>query len=327
MNPALFFQRCSEHAAMFPDRVWIIASVLSTRGSTPRKAGAQMALAFAGPARVYSIGSIGGGAGEARVLAAANDMIARGDAAQSVEIDLRGQPDAASTHHDGVCGGSMHVQVTRVGDPRVLLNVAERLQQGRTLCFDALLASESSEANHLTVTLTPWPRVLVSGAGHCGQALMQVLEFAGFDAALHDQRGDEAMPSACNYVPSVHSDAQALDYVAASDGPVWWLLLSRNLQVDVQALSDLPTHAARSRLQRLGVMGSSKRLRHLHDALPWLRDPHAAGLREDFQLIAPIGLDTGESPEAIAVGIVAQLLQWLANKSTSEQQSPGFGRE
>ncbi len=322
MNPAQFFKRCQSYAALHPNLSWMVATVLSTLGSTPRKSGAQMALAFDGKQRVHSIGSIGGGAGEARMLRLAEQMMERGQAHAQLRIDLRGQPDAG-TEHDGVCGGSMHVELCRISDTALFARVAARLQRGEAMCFeanclDAQAASECSEANDRTIRLTPWPRVLVSGAGHCGQALMSLLEFVGFDVALHDQRGTDCMPDDCIHAPSVHTDAQALDYLAATKGPVWWLLLSRNLHVDVQALSGLATHRARQHLQYLGVMGSSKRLRHLHDALPWLRDAKAAGMRADFRLVAPIGLDTGEAPEAIAVGITAQLLQWLSTQQKTD---------
>src|SRR3546814_3809322 len=73
----------------------VLASVLHTRGATPRKRGARMLIAAERCAF-----SVGGGMAEVRVIAAARALLANRQRQSTVVIDLSGGADAA-----GVCGG------------------------------------------------------------------------------------------------------------------------------------------------------------------------------------------------------------------------------
>jgi xanthine dehydrogenase accessory factor len=83
-----------------------LATVVSTRGSVPRHAGSKMVV---DPERGL-IGTIGGGCGEADVLAAAREVVA-GGAARMVRVELTDPIDSWSP---AVCGGVMHVLVEPV---------------------------------------------------------------------------------------------------------------------------------------------------------------------------------------------------------------------
>jgi xanthine dehydrogenase accessory factor len=79
-----------------------IITVLSTEGSTPREAGAKMAVLYDG----RSIGSIGGGCAEADVIRDARDIILKGGY-RFKTVDM-----ADSAEDDGmVCGGRMKVLI------------------------------------------------------------------------------------------------------------------------------------------------------------------------------------------------------------------------
>jgi len=79
-----------------------LATIVSTRGSTPRETGAKMAVTAAGEI----IGSIGGGCAEADVIRRARDLLDQGGYCL-MEVDLT---DAAE--EDGmVCGGVMTVLI------------------------------------------------------------------------------------------------------------------------------------------------------------------------------------------------------------------------
>jgi len=84
----------------------VLATVLSTKGSVPRHAGSRM---IVDPERGL-LGTIGGGCGEADVIAAARDVAASG-IARVVDVELT---DAIDTWSPAVCGGVMRVLVERI---------------------------------------------------------------------------------------------------------------------------------------------------------------------------------------------------------------------
>jgi xanthine dehydrogenase accessory factor len=83
----------------------VIATVAATRGSTPRKAGAKMAVRADGS----FCGTIGGGCGEAEVWQEAMNVIETGRP-KLVIVDLTESPEG----EDKICGGIMEVFVERV---------------------------------------------------------------------------------------------------------------------------------------------------------------------------------------------------------------------
>lgn len=85
----------------------VLATVLATRGSVPRHAGSKMII---DPQTGDMIGTIGGGCGEADVIAAARD-VARTGVPQVVHVELMDRIDSFSP---AVCGGVMDVFVERI---------------------------------------------------------------------------------------------------------------------------------------------------------------------------------------------------------------------
>lgn len=80
-----------------------VATVVRTRGSTPREVGAKMIVRRGGTI----LGTIGGGCGEAEVWRAALNVIETRKP-QTVVVDLTEEIDMKS---EGVCGGIMDVFV------------------------------------------------------------------------------------------------------------------------------------------------------------------------------------------------------------------------
>jgi xanthine dehydrogenase accessory factor len=79
-----------------------LVTVLSTKGSTPRRAGAKMAVHFDG----RTVGSVGGGCSEAAVIGKARSLIGTGGH-ELTEVDL-----TDSAEEDGmVCGGLMEILI------------------------------------------------------------------------------------------------------------------------------------------------------------------------------------------------------------------------
>ena len=86
-------------------RPLVVATVAASRGSTPRKPGAKMAVRADGSFR----GTIGGGCGEAEVWQEAMNVHETGRP-QLVIVDLTESPEG----EDKICGGIMEVFVDRV---------------------------------------------------------------------------------------------------------------------------------------------------------------------------------------------------------------------
>jgi xanthine dehydrogenase accessory factor len=83
-----------------------LATVVRTRGSTPRHAGSKM---IVDPARGL-VGTIGGGCGEAEVVEAAAEVLRTG-VPRIVRVELL---DDVASWSPAVCGGVMEVFVERV---------------------------------------------------------------------------------------------------------------------------------------------------------------------------------------------------------------------
>ena len=82
-----------------------VATIIQTKGSTPRAVGTKMLVHPYGK----HVGTIGGGCGEADVIRAALDVLADGQP-RLVTVDLTEEINMQSL---GVCGGVLHVFVER----------------------------------------------------------------------------------------------------------------------------------------------------------------------------------------------------------------------
>ncbi|HEX6939202.1 MAG TPA: XdhC family protein [Longimicrobiales bacterium] len=87
-------------------RAVALATVVGTRGSVPRHVGSKMVIE---PGRGL-VGTIGGGCGEADVIAAAEEVVRTG-VARVVRVELL---DAVDSWSPAVCGGVMEVFVEPV---------------------------------------------------------------------------------------------------------------------------------------------------------------------------------------------------------------------
>ena len=89
-----------------------LATVVSTRGSVPRRAGSKMAVSETG--RMF--GTVGGGCGEAAVVEAAWETLRDGEP-RSVFVDLTEDlvDGTEVTESPAICGGTMDVFVELVG--------------------------------------------------------------------------------------------------------------------------------------------------------------------------------------------------------------------
>ena len=93
-------------AAQDAGRPCVLATIVATRGSTPRKVGARMLV----DPDAGLVGTVGGGCGEAEVIESATRVIESG-VPERVRVDLT---EDFTTWSPAVCGGVMDVFVERI---------------------------------------------------------------------------------------------------------------------------------------------------------------------------------------------------------------------
>lgn len=274
----------------------VMASVLSTRGATPRKTGSHMLIREC-EGVVETFESIGGGEAEARVIAEALCVLEDGLAHQRLAIDLDGSRDAA-----GICGGRMQLALTRwsgTADQHRAGQLVTCLAGGEPIELDVL----SDDGIPIKLQVQPDERLLIVGAGHCGQALYDLAQHLDFELCVFDERAEYAHPGRFPNALCLNGGFDRLQQTLDTCRPVYAVLLSRDFHTDLAALEQLATHPPAF----IGMMGSARRIHQVREALS---DRLAPGSNLDFARIrAPIGLDIGaHTPHEIAVSVLAELI-------------------
>jgi xanthine dehydrogenase accessory factor len=289
----------------------VLATVVHVKGSTPREVGAKMVISGDGS----SFGTIGGGAGEAKVMRQAKTVWQTGEK-QFVEINLTG-----AAQREGICGGIMQVWLERwSGAAAVALveQILARLEAGKTATLVTPFAADQSPyladdltdalpeqlpENAFVETLQPPPTLLIVGAGHVGIQLAKVAHLVGFQIAVQDDRSEWANQQ---HYPQAAIFAEPIELALAhltKHSQLYAALVTRGYQYDREALIALLNRKIPCRY--IGMIGSQKRVRQVFQAVEQARiSPDQ--LRS---IHAPIGLDIGaQTPEEIAVSITAELI-------------------
>lgn len=166
----------------------ILVRVEQAEGSTPREAGAAMAVSAAGIA-----GTIGGGQLEFHCLDIARTMLETAECERLLDLPLGPQMGQC-------CGGRVLVSLRRAG-PADLAIVQTR---------------EAAEASVRQ-------RVLIFGAGHTGRALAQAVTPLPFAVSLIDDR-DGVLDGLPRGVTAIRSDDPAEQIAAAPAGSAYVVL-------------------------------------------------------------------------------------------------------
>jgi xanthine dehydrogenase accessory factor len=277
-------------------RAGVLAQVVATRGAVPRRTGSRM---LVGSRRC--VFSVGGGALEGRVIAAARQMLRDGVDRARMSVDLGGGADAA-----GVCGGRVELELWRIGalDADALRAVAARLAAGRTVA----LARGALIADGTALSLRPNPLLLIVGAGHCGRALYRLARDLDLAVRVADPDSRQFAGSGIAAAARRLLPFAELGRLVEGDRAVHAVLLNRDYAADVASLSALfAAEAATGRpFAYLGMMGSRRRIATVRRALPAFAERFAT-------LDAPIGIEIGaETPAEIAVSIAAKLIAVLS---------------
>ncbi|OWY68589.1 xanthine dehydrogenase [cyanobacterium TDX16] len=288
----------------------VLATAIAIKGSVPREVGAKMIICADG--RTYN--TIGGGAGEAKVIRQAMTVLETGEK-QLVEIDLTG---ATQRQTQGICGGIMQIWLERWSGKEAIAfvdRILDLLQSGQTatlvtpfaldkspylLLENTLIATEES----FIETLEPPPTLLIVGAGHVGEQLAKVAHTIGFQVIIQDDRPEWANRERYPQATAIYHQAIASVVAQLSTHTqLYAALVTRGFQYDLAALKVLL--ARNPACKYIGTIGSEKRVRQVLQALETEGIP-SNKLRS---LYAPIGLDIGAlTPEEIAVSICAELI-------------------
>ncbi|MFO7304909.1 MAG: XdhC family protein [Gammaproteobacteria bacterium] len=313
-----------------------LATVVSTTGSTYRKAGAQMLIAADGS----SAGLLSGGCLETDLLERARSVIESGDA-MLVEYDSRGPDDIIWGIGLG-CEGTMRILLSRLDpanayepyafaarcraadragaiafvtatdDPELPLGHAFTTEDsahappGLRSELERLASSDSASAHLDTASASfllmrvPLPlRLLVLGAGPDAMPLVDFAGLLGWHVTVLDHRAAYAVPERFPRARKV-AVRPASELVAELCESRYdaAVVMSHHLPSDAHYLRAL----ASSDVPYIGLLGPAARRARLMSELG------ASARNLEGRLYGPVGLDIGaNTPESIALAIAAEI--------------------
>jgi xanthine dehydrogenase accessory factor len=297
----------------------VLATVVETWGSAPRRVGAQLAISADGHMR----GSVSGGCVEGAVILEAQDALEKGE----MRLLEYGVSDDDAFAVGLACGGTIRVLVEPVG--AVLPeNVLDQIVAARA-ARQAVAYEVNTESGARRVVSTghadrfrldrsgfeedgqtfvaihnPPLRLIVVGAVHIAQALVPMARIAGFDPVVVEPRaafGSEARFPRETIVEDWPDEA--LDKLGL-DARTALVLLTHDPKLDDPALH----RALVSDAFYIGALGSKRTHAKRVDRLT------ADGFspQQIARIKAPVGLDIGASgPAEIAVSVLAQMIAQL----------------
>jgi len=235
----------------------ILVELAEVLGSAPREAGAMMLVTD-----TATFGTIGGGELEWRAMQRARDALAGDDVPEQIDLPL-------GPALQQCCGGHVTLTLTRL-DPARREGLARRLEEVRST----------------------WPRLVLFGAGHVGQAVARAMEPLPLRLRWLDSR------------PGLQPAEHVAEPAAVTTDPADLVLVMTHSHT-----IDLAIVEARLRRQDfawLGLIGSATKRRRFERQLT------ASGIPAEqlSRLVCPIGLPMirGKEPAVIAASVTAQVL-------------------
>jgi len=164
--------------------------------------------------------------------------------------------------------------------------------------------------------LSQRPTLVIVGGGHVGRAVAHLASWLGFRLVVSDDRPEyctpESVPGADQYL---HAPLSQVPERIASGLNTYWVLTTRGVPIDVEGL---PAVLARPAAY-IGVIGSRRRWETTRSELA-----EKGVTAEDLSRVtSPMGLElNAESPEEIAVSILAQIIQLRRQGSGEPMANP-----
>jgi xanthine dehydrogenase accessory factor len=164
--------------------------------------------------------------------------------------------------------------------------------------------------------ILPSPTLVVIGGGHVGKAVAHLAKWLDFRVAVSDDRTEfctrEANPDADEFYPVPLAE---LPLNLAITSQTFLVLTTRGSSVDVAGLPAL----LETQAGYIGIIGSRKRWKTT------VKDLNQQGISDEklARIHSPIGLGiSAETPEEIAVSIMAEILMLRGGGSGRPMQSP-----
>ena len=302
----------------------VLATVVETWGSAPRRVGSQLVIDRDGAMQ----GSVSGGCVEGAVIIAATDALAEGTS-RLLEF---GVSDDEAFAVGLACGGRIKVLVEPVGavfpvplladlvaaraERRPVAVVADLTGPARALAPHAAYpdlfrkdrSGVSEDGQQFIAVHNPPLRMVIVGAVHIAQPLVSMARMAGYDPVIVDPR--PAFGAAARFPGETILEDWPDEALASYglDARTAVVTLTHDPKLDDPAIRT----ALGSEVFYLGCLGSgrthAKRLTRLAEAG---FDPAAIA-----RIHAPVGLDIGAtSPAEIAISIMAQITQVLRQQA------------
>ena len=290
----------------------VVATIVNVIGSAPREVGAKMAVCADGGI----IGTIGGGAGEGKVIQQALEIFKTGKK-QLVEIDLTGTP---GKDIQGVCGGKVRVWLEKWSEEAIALveKILELFKTGQPaklitpfdrdaepyLIGDRQYGRFANRPYTFIETIQPSPILLIVGGGHVALSLAQIAHFSGFQIAVQDDRPEFITPQRFPQATYLFSSIDRALNKLATHSQIYIALVTRGFTQDIEALQVILQRPLV--YQYIGAIGSQKRIHMIHREL----ERQGISIGKLPNLYAPIGLDIGAlTPQEIAVSICGELIK------------------
>jgi xanthine/CO dehydrogenase XdhC/CoxF family maturation factor len=331
------------------DRGSVLATVVSTAGSTYRKSGARMLIRADGS---YS-GLLSGGCLEADLHLHALEVQGSG-VARAVEYDMRGPDDVLFGIGAG-CEGAMRILLEPAGPgspaAAALATAARATRSGRAATLIAIhdsadfalgthdigaLASSSlaraaeralAEAESRAAEdacdgrrtrafvqfLAPPPHILICGAGPDALPVARAALALGWRITLTDHRPAYALGERFPGAVVLCAEARNLRATVPLGEYHAVVVMSHHLPSDVAYLREL---AAAGVPDYVGLLGPAARRRRIADELGTTADTLRGRIH------GPVGIDIGAvTPEGIALAIVSEIHRWLAGLADARRSA------
>ena len=299
----------------------VLATVIETWGSAPRPVGSQLAISGSGEIA----GSVSGGCVEGAVVVEAMEAAEKGG---SRVLDF-GVSDDEAFAVGLACGGRIRGMVEPVGDDDLPPKMLEQLVAARSARQQVAYVVDTDDwtrrldrrpdhaerfrldrsgfepdGRTFVAIHNPPLRMVVVGAVHIAQPLMQMARLAGYDAVLVDPRESFASDARFPGERMVHDWPDEALEAEGLDARTAVVTLTHDPKLDDPAIEA----ALAAPVFYLGCLGSSrthaKRVARLIER--GFSDEQIARIH------APVGLDIGSrSPAEIAISVMAEITQRL----------------
>lgn len=249
---------------------FVVAKIVDTKGSAPRKKGAVMLMKKDGT----TVGTVGGGLLEAETEKLCKKTFETGEREHIYEFTLDEKQKGAL---DMGCGGDAVVQIQYIN---------------------------AQEPGDFIKEFKLMSTAYIFGGGHVAYALEPVLRHVDFRTVIIDDREEYAnkdrYPYAQRTIVTEDFDKAFDDITTDEDSYI--IIVTRGHRGDLQVLRQ----ALKRPYAYLGMIGSKRKNALLFDALR----KEGVTEQQLATVHAPIGLSIGsETPEEIAISIVAEIIQ------------------